>query len=684
MSEMPEIPAIPLSFVILTGCTTVVLASALAFVFWKSQTKKNPAKTDKDETPSEIEIDREQYPGGHLSVYYGSQTGTSESFAQQIEREGKDKGFFVHVIDLEDVSVDQVLSEERRNDEVSKAIFLVATYGEGEPTDNSAEFLRDLKVKAGLVAPEEEEKKESELLQADPSLEGLHFCVFGLGNRQYEHYNAMGKIFNDCLERAGGKRVLEMGLGDDDDDLEAHFEDWKENVMWPGLSKLYVKDAAAIRQQDSGKDSLPECPYVVEYSTSKKATPEKLSLDQVHGSSRHYFTSYDCPVTEVRELRSPQDPGSTVHVEIDVSKAKGFTYQTADNLGVLPVNDEAVVQSVANCLGYDLSAVFSVKAAPGHEWHGAPFPMPITVHECLSHYCDLTSAPRRSELKLLAAYAQDPTDKKALLRMSSKEGKAEYREKIMDGHVGLLDLLKRCPSIQIPLEHFVGFCPRLLPRYYTISSSSSVYPKSVHLTVAVTEYARKDGSVFRGVCSSYLARLDPKKKPTVRVFCRESTFRLPQETTRPILMVGPGTGIAPMRALLQERAYQRETLKKSVGPNVLYFGCKQRTMDYLYEDELDKFRKKGDLGMFHVAFSREQKDKVYVQHLLAQNSKDTWELVDNQDASIFVCGGVKMGHDVTEALKRVCVEQGNLSPDDAKEYLNKLASEGRFVQELWA
>lgn len=618
-------------------------------------------------------------------MYYGSQTGTSESFAQQIEREGKDKGFFVHVIDLEDVTPEQVLSEERTSDDgVSKAIFLIATYGEGEPTDNSAEFIRDLKVKAGVIAPDEEEKKESEPLEAEPSLQGLEFCVFGLGNRQYEHYNAMGKIFNDCLERAGGKRVLELGLGDDDDDLEGDFENWKDNVMWPGLSKLYVKDASSIPHEERSVESLPECQYVVEYSTNKKAKPEKLSLDQVHGSSRHYFTSYDCPVTQVRELRSPQDPGSTVHVEIDVSKAKGFSYQTADNLGVLPVNDDAVVQSVADSLGYDLETVFSVKEAPGHEWHGAPFPMPISVNECLSRYCDLTSAPRRSELKLLAAYAQDPTDKKALLRMSSKEGKAEYREKIMEGHVGLVDLLKRCPSIQIPLEHFVGLCPRLLPRSYTISSSSSVYPKSVHLTVAVTEYTRKDGSLFRGVCSSYLAGLDPKKKPTVRVFCRESTFRLPQETTRPILMVGPGTGIAPMRALLQERAYQRTSLKKQVGPNVLYFGCKNHGMDYLYEDELDEFRKEGDLGIFYVAFSREQKQKVYVQHLLAQNAKDTWDLIDSKGASIYVCGGVKMGHDVTEALKGVCVEEGHLSPDDARAYMNKLESDGRLVKELWA
>lgn len=607
-----------------------------------------------------------------MTVYYGSQTGTAESFAQQIEREGPEKGFFVHVVDLEDISVEQVL--ERNDNGVSKAIFLVATYGEGEPTDNSAEFLRNLKAGSNM----EEEKKEQDVLD----LQGLEFCVFGLGNRQYEHFNAMGKIFDDCLARAGGKRIIELGLGDDDSDLEGDFENWKDNVMWPRLSKLYVKDASVIVHKESG--TFPDCPYVVEYSTNKNVTPETLSLDQVHGSSRHYFSSFDCPVSVVRELRSSLDPGSTVHMEIDVSKATGFSYQTADNLGVLPVNDETVVKSLASALGLDLDAIFSLKPASGHEWHGAPFPMPISVHECLSRYCDLTSAPRRSELKLLAAYAHDETDKKALLRMSSKEGKAEYREKILEAHVGLVDLLKLCPSIQMPLEHFLGFCPRLLPRYYTISSSSSIHPKSVHLTVAVTESARKDGSVFRGVCSSYLGGLDPKQKPTVRVFCRESTFRLPKDPTRPILMVGPGTGIAPMRALLQERSYQRTSLKLAVGANVLYFGCKKRSMDYLYENELDAFRKQGDLDTFHVAFSREQKEKVYVQHLLVKNAKDTWDVIDGKGASIFVCGGVKMGHDVTEALKDICINEGNLSLEDAQDYLKKLASEGRFVQELWA
>jgi NADPH-ferrihemoprotein reductase len=149
-------------------------------------------------------------------------------------------------------------------------------------------------------------------------------------------------------------------------------------------------------------------------------------------------------------------------------------------------------------------------------------------------------------------------------------------------------------------------------------------------------------------------------------------------------MIGPGTGIAPMRALLQERSYQKKALGLPVGTNILYFGCRKRNEDYLYEDELKTFQMEGVLDKLYVAFSREQTEKVYVQDLLLQNTKETWSLIDQDGASIYVCGGVKMGHDVSEALKSICEIEGGMSEDEARHYLSALASNHRFVQELWA
>lgn len=562
------------------------------------------------------------------------------------------------------------------NDEtgISRAIILAATYGEGEPTDNSTEIVNEMK--ENLM----EEKN------ADITLSKLEYCVFGLANRQYEHFNAMGKFFDSALEKLGGKRIMPLGVGDDDNDLEADFEAWKDQ-MWIQLRRKYCKNASLPSKRDETK--LPDCEYKIVYhnaSSSSSSQPPKatiIPLDQVHGSSKPYFSSADCPVVTNRELRSPEDGGSTVHVEIDVSNATNLSYQTADNLGVLPLNDSAVVESVAKALGYDLHAVFSLEAASSdHEWHGAPFPMPISVKECLTRYLDLTAAPRRSDLKLLVQYAKDPIDRKALQRLSAKEGKKEYKEKITEGYVGMVDLLKLCPSLAIPLEHFISICHFLLPRFYTIASSSSEFPKQVHLTVAVTEDKRKDGSTFNGVCSTHLASLKPSGM--VRVFNRPSTFRLPQDSNKPIIMIGPGTGIAPMRALLQERRYQSQVQKKSAGLNILYFGCKKSNLDFLYKDELESFQKEGVLDKLYLAFSREHKEKVYVQHELSKNSKETWDLIDAKGASIYVCGGVRMGHDVTETLKDIAAKEGALSAENAKNYLAKLASDGRFIQELWA
>lgn len=752
----------PLALVaVSTGCLTVVLASALAYaVLHRSSSGSSSSKSKALESPSssrttdqqqqtqsspQNNIDRHQFPGGHLYVYFCTQTGTAESFARQLEREGSaEHGFCVHCVDIEDVANDDSDNDIDGNSKQcqlqSPCVILSATYGEGEPPDHANQFVHALKRRAGLDdllqpnGPTDPASNSSTTTADRAFCDGLEYAVFGLGNKQYDHYNAVGKFLDVALERAGGRRLLPLGLGDDDDDLESDFEAWKDSQLWPRLKEKYRVAAAAGdgaggesqqngQQQSKLKNELPDCPLQVVYHNDDAAAATNqqpvydLPSEQIHSSSRHYFTAVDCPVTAVRELLTDTSDGaSTVHVEIDIGRAKSLspgrddngnnrnssnssnrllTYTTADNLGVLPVNDARLVEQVAAALQYDLDAVFSVQAAGTHEWHGAPFPAPCTVRECLTRYCDLTAPPRRSDLKLLANYCHDAVDQKALRRLASKEGRAEYKTKILERYVGLAQLLQLCPSIAMPLEHFLHVCAPLQARFFTISSSSSVHPRSVHLTVAVTRHRRPRDNrlLFEGVCSGHLAKCgsatagsanSTSEPATVRVFHRPSTFRLPSDPSKPILMLGPGTGIAPMRALLQERQYQKQTLRQAVGPTVLHFGCRKRSQDYLYEEELEAFAKDGTLDHLRVAFSREQSHKVYVQHLLKQNAPETWQLIHDDGAHVYVCGAVLMGHDVSEALKEIIASQGNMSPDDAKQYLAKLSHDGRFVQELWA
>jgi NADPH-ferrihemoprotein reductase len=763
-------PSVPLSAVIGTGSVTLVLASFLAYaLLGRHRLRRQASRSDTQsafigtttttatspETNKDDEFDWEKYPGGSVTIYFATQTGTSESLAREIEREGPNKGFMIHVVDVEDIVLDDESSDDstaaaqQQQQQQSQArletalaprsLFLVSTYGEGEAPDHAVRFVQQLQKAANLesiLIPESSSSTSSEM---PPSNNGpcehdnaktLEFAVFGLGNRQYDHYNAMGRFFDTALSRLScARRLVPVGLGDDNVDLEADFEAWKDTVWWPAVVQRYwpnddgVTTAAAhatttftlasTKSSATVETKLPDCPLQVTYHDSATAatattmSPQfDLAPDQVHSSSRHYFTALECPVTLVRELQTQEAStlsSSTVHVEIDISAARALTdrggtapasltYSTADNLGVLPVNDPAVVEAVAHALGYDLDAVFSVSNAPGHEWHGAPFPMPCTVRECLTRYCDVTSAPRRSDLKLLASYCRDPLDRSALLRMAAKEGRAEYKEKILDNYTGLVNLLQKCPSLQLPLEHFLNVCSPLQTRFFTIASSSSRHPTTVHLTVAVTQHVRpQDQSIFHGVCSTHLAKGGEQTKETsgtaistVRVFNRPSSFRLPVDSTRPILMIGPGTGVAPMRAFLQERLYQRDVLKKPVGTNILYFGCKRKSQDYIYQDEMEEFVASGILNHLRVAFSREQGEKIYVQHLLKEHAAETWELFHESKVHVYVCGGVKMGQDVSEALREIIASQGSMSMGAAKEYLTKMSHDGRFVQELWA
>eukprot|EP00559_Dactyliosolen_fragilissimus_P006352 CAMPEP_0184856330 /NCGR_PEP_ID=MMETSP0580-20130426/1518_1 /TAXON_ID=1118495 /ORGANISM="Dactyliosolen fragilissimus" /LENGTH=697 /DNA_ID=CAMNT_0027351307 /DNA_START=30 /DNA_END=2120 /DNA_ORIENTATION=+ len=689
----------PASSVIFAGILTLVLSTSLAAVLIKLRRTKctKNENTEAESVKEEVEkLDETVYPGGHVTVFYGSQTGTAGSFSRDLEREGETNGFKVQAVDLEeteevDGGVSAVLLNKntRNQNNRNTAIFLMATYGEGEPTDNAAHFISFLKKHTDTSSLDEnsthtEEKKGEE--GEDPysiDLSRLDYAVFGLGNTQYEQYNAMGKYVDTTLEKLGARRIIKLGLGDDDGDLEADFEKWKDNELWPLLQTKFIGKVGplALNSAENKTATLPACQYEVEY-VEKEAKADNILMERVNPSCRHYFTAKDCPVLKKKELRPSCDEGSTLHIELDISQAGNeLKYKTADNLGVLPVNDEKVVESVAKALKYDLDATFRLKAAPGHEEKClALFPNPCTVREFLSRYCDLTMAPRRSDLKQLSEYATSDICKKALLRMSSKEGKVEYKQKIIDSKIGLVDILSRlCPSIEMPLEHFVLVCPRLIPRYYTISSSSSVHPSSIHITASVLREERKDGSLFKGLCTNYLADVEVKGK--VRVFSKESSFQLPSNPEDPIIMIGPGTGIAPMRALLQERSFLVKTHGINIGPNILYFGCRRKNLDYIYSDELESYQKDGLLSELHLAFSREQNKKVYVQNILAENGEETWHLISKRNAHIYVCGGVQMGSDVSACLRKIISEFGSLNSEDAKMYMEQLSSSGRLIQE---
>jgi len=391
----------------------------------------------------------------------------------------------------------------------------------------------------------------------------------------------------------------------------------------------------------------------------------------------------------------------------------------------------------------DLAQVMTVSWAEGSAYKPV-FPPVCSVGEALASFVDLHGLPRRTSLKDWAPFAKDPAEAAALLAMAGKTpaGKARYAAEVEAKKRSLAEvLILDFPSVQVPLAHFLYHAPHLQPRYYTISSSSSAHPKRIHITVALADAPKPPGAsglsltgerggVVRGVCSAFLTGLEPpgtlngsgkrgsdgdppgdsdRKRektgekrpprpwPSCRVFVRPSSFRLPADPAAPVVLIGPGTGIAPMRALLQERHHQRTVQGLPVGPSVLFFGCKHAECDFLYKAELEALQAGGTLTALHVALSRpgyldgsgsglgaDQK-KVYVQHLMAEpvRAAELWDFVDARRGSVYVCGGTSMGADVAKAFATIVAAK--LGGEKAAEaYVAKLKADGRYIQELWS
>ncbi|GMF64638.1 unnamed protein product [Phytophthora lilii] len=635
-----------------------------------------------------------EFPGGRIAILFGSQTGTAEGFAEVLKKEGRKAGFQTHAIDLEDYDAAEKLHGEQL------VILVMATYGEGDPTDNAVDFLDFLKDKDGALG--------------DKGLEGVNFTVFGLGNTQYEHYNEMGRVVDRLMEQHGAQRVFHYGEGDDDATLDEDFDDWKE-PLWKALRKQFItgdseesEETNGDAKQEGGETlSAPEYEYQVREIRALEA--EKMSGEvkdvKMKASTKHFFTAANAKVVVNRELRPSTEGGSTVHVELDL-RGTGVTYQTADNLAVLAENETNVVERLAKRMDYDLDQWVTLEPISADSNGELPFPSPCTVGEILTRYLAINSAPRKGPLKQLAFFASDPAERAELVRLSAKEGKDEYQKWILEDERSFVDTLEHFRSVKVSVQGLLHIVPFLLPRYYTISSSSLVNPQRVHATVSLIESKKSDGRVFRGVCSNYLGRLQPleahandKKKrdsrpgeqgskqprewPSARIFMRASTFRLPKNPLTPIILIGPGTGIAPMRAFLHERAQQQED-GVTVGKSIMYFGCRRRDEDFIYKDELERFQESGVLTELHLAFSREQEKKVYVQHLLVQNGQATWDLIRDHDAHIYVCGATSMGNDVNKVLHEIIEKFGGQSTEEALATLKKLQDDHRYIQELWA
>lgn len=349
----------------------------------------------------------------------------------------------------------------------------------------------------------------------------------------------------------------------------------------------------------------------------------------------------------------------TRHVVLDVTGC-GLQYTPGDSLGIWPHNNPDEVE-----------LLIAILRARGSEAVTLPDGAVVSVREALSCECDLR-APGELLYALLAREAKDQADRSRLSKLADDDGQAEAF-----GVHDVLDALLEFPSARPRIGEFVAALGRIQPRLYSIACSQKRHPREVHLTVSMLRYERNDRA-YRGTGSSFLSEhLRPGR--TVSVFVqRAHGFRLPADLAAHVIMVGPGTGIAPFRAFLQERA-----AAGAAGRNWLFFGNQRREADFLYRSELEDFSENRLLNRMDLAFSRDQLNKVYVQHKMLEAAQELWRWLSN-GAYLYICGEAKrMAGDVDLALQQIAIAQGGMDAATAKRFLQELMRAGKYQRDVY-
>jgi sulfite reductase (NADPH) flavoprotein alpha-component len=442
------------------------------------------------------------------------------------------------------------------------------------------------------------------------------------------------------------------------------------------VCKTYAEAIASGADSDltkcspGGKETLKK---LKELMSSRKALPVAATSSNGNGHTNgngngHHASSgkltfdrknpFPAPFLKCEPLNLAGSEKDVRFVAINL-KGSGLKYEVGDALGVYPENCTELVETVLKSMG-----------ARGDEIITTSDGRQVYSYEALVRDYSITKITEPFA-QLLAKYASDPSEASTLQTLLDNDaaGVTEWWD--------ILDLLEQFPSARPPIPEMIAALPPLQPRLYSISSSLSANPEEVHLTVGVVKYTKSD-RVRKGVASTYLTEMI-RPRQRVKVFVHPSHgFRLPQDSKTPIIMVGPGTGIAPFRAFLQERRAIGAT-----GKNWLFFGDQRRETDYLYRDEMQQYQASGLLTRIDLAFSRDQKEKIYVQHRMKEASREVWAWLQ-EGAHFYVCGDARrMALDVDHMLHQIVECEGKMSPEAAKEYVKQLSKAKRYQRDVY-
>ena len=568
-----------------------------------------------------------------VRVLYGSNAGTSQDFAQRIANDAGRRGYSPTIGPLDEAAGGLP---------TEGLVAVVASSYEGQPPDNARKFLAWTE---GLPPG---------------SLAGVRYTVFGNGNKDWARtYQQVPKAIDARLEAAGAERIYARGEANARGDFFGDFDEWYAG-FWPAVD-------AALGQK-----------------TSPPAAQPQLELQFV-GNVRDPLLRQNGlalgTVVANRELVDQAKPGARSKRHVEIALPEGMSYRTGDYLAVLPLNPAGLVQrALARFnLDYDSHVLLSMERGDTFLPTGAP----VAVGELLSSYVELAVPATRTQLEDLADVAADPAHRTDLEALAKDRGR--HAAEILDKRVSLLDLLETYPSCQLSFTSFLQLLTQLTPRRYSISSSPLWSPDHATLTFAVIQAPAWSGrGIFEGASSTFLAQARPGSRIAVTVRPSNAAFHPPASLAVPLIMVCAGTGLAPFRGFIQDRALRAQAEGVTPAPAVLFFGCRAPDTDFLYHAELAAWAEEANLDLRPVFSTAPEDGMKYVQDRLWADRADVVELV-KQGATVYVCGdGKHMAPQVRETCVQIYREATGASKADAEAWMDEVErTHGRYVADIF-
>jgi NADPH-ferrihemoprotein reductase len=594
-------------------------------------------------------------------------------------------GKLVLVADMSDFESDSVA----RIPESKIAIFILSTFGEGDPSDNIHDFWSWIDSKRGKP------------------LSQLRYMAFGLGNSNYKHYNAVIDHVVEKVEKLGARALFTTGRADDvRGETEEHFLEWKDNVL------AILKSAFNLEEHDPVYEPAIRVIEGLNINAARMNNGVPLEVAKGRAAARTMSAIHALQVKSSHELFKVTGDRNCLHMEIDLASVAGLKYKTGDHLAVWPINPDVEVAKLVHSLGIatKLQNTITITTIEGET--KAKLPELTTISALINHYLEITAPVSRDIVASLIEFATSQAVKDRLLTLS-KDAKM-FSEFTHARYINFGRLLEYADDragawSSLPLSFILEAMPAMRPRYYSISSSSVVQPRQAAITAVVSDspLSGSNNGGIPGLSTNYLLALNgslqhtPSAHPRsmsyaldgpqqllqngkIYAHIRKSQFKLPTIASRPVIMVGAGTGVAPFRAFLQERVVLLK-MGREVGRTILFFGCRNQHQDYIYDEEIRETAKAlGARFSLVTAFSRpDHGSKTYVQDRVKEHAEEVCELMTNQDAHFYICGSANMAREVSGVVGSELSKRHGWDEEQLKIFADRQKRSRRWQQDVW-